>query len=87
MFKRIISPQDARENFYQQIKDVNENYSEIQIISEDNKNSAVLISKDNWMSIQNTLFLEQTGVLEEVRKREADDSGFTDVETIDWESL
>lgn len=73
----------ATENFFHLLKAVNEEHSEIQIISERNENDAVLISKKNWGSIQETLLLEQTGILEEVRKREADNSGFSDVDTID----
>lgn len=87
MSKTIMNPSNARKNFYQLLKDVNEDHSEIQIISERNENDAVLISKKDWDAMQETLILEQTGVLDEVRKREADDSGFTDIDSVDWDSL
>lgn len=87
MYKATINPSDAKKNFYQLLKNVNENHTVIHIISEGNENDAVLISKKDWNSIQETLLLEQTSVLEEVRKREADDSGLTDIEIIDWDSL
>lgn len=87
MFKMTFNPSNARKNFYQLLKDVNMNHTEIQIISERNENNAVLISLEDWKSIQETLLLEQTGVLDQVRKREKDESGFTNVEDIDWDSL
>lgn len=87
MPKTIMTQRDARENFYQLLEDVNQNHSEIHIISERNENDAVLISKKDWDSIQETLFLEQTGVLAIVRKREGDNSGYSDIDTMDWEAL
>lgn len=87
MANTTVNPSNARKNFYQLLKDVNQDHKEIQIISEVEENNAVLISLDDWQSIQETLMLEQTGVLDEVRKREKDDSGFTHVDDIDWDSL
>lgn len=87
MANTTVNPSNARKNFYQLLKDVNQDHKEIQIISEVAENNAVLISLDDWQSIQETLMLEQTGVLDEVRKREKDDSGFTNVDDIDWDSL
>lgn len=87
MANTTVNPSNARKNFYQLLKDVNQDHKEIQIISEVEENNAVLISLDDWQSIQETLMLEQTGVLDEVRKREKDDSGFTNVDDIDWDSL
>ena len=87
MSKAVMNSSKAKENFFQLLKAVNEEHSEIQIISERDENDAVLISKKNWDSIQENLLLEKTGILEEVRKREADNSGFSDVDTIDWDSL
>ena len=87
MSNTTFNPSNARKNFYQLLKDVNQDHKEIQIISEIEENNAVLISLDDWQSIQETLMLEQTGVLDEVRKREKDDSGFTNVDDIDWDNL
>lgn len=87
MANTTVNPSNARKNFYQLLKDVNQDHKEIQIISEIEENNAVLISLDDWQSIQETLMLEQTGVLDEVRKREKDDSGFTNVDDIDWDNL
>lgn len=87
MANTTVNPSNARKNFYQLLKDVNQDHKEIQIISEIEENNAVLISLEDWQSIQETLMLEQTGVLDEVRKREKDDSGFTNVDDIDWDML
>ena len=87
MSNTIFNPSNARKNFYQLLKNVNKDHKEIQIISEVSGNNAVLISLENWESIKETLLLEQTGVLDQVRKREKDDSGFTDIDEIDWDNL
>lgn len=87
MAKTTLNPSNARKNFYQLLKDINKDHKEIQIISESSENNAVLISLEDWQSIQETLMLEQTGVLDEVRRRDKDDSGFTKVDDIDWDKL
>lgn len=87
MSKTILNPSNARKNFYQLLKDVNNNHIEVQIISERNENNAVLISLDDWNAIQETLLLEQTGVLDQVRQRKKDETGFTDIDDIDWDNL
>ena len=87
MSKTIFNPSNARKNLYQLLKKVNKDHKEIQIISEVSGNNAVLISLEDWQSIQETLLLEQTGVLDQVRKREKDDSGFSNVDEIDWDEL
>lgn len=83
----IIDPSTAKEHFYNLLKDVNTNHKEVQIISDNKEYNAVLISLEYWRSVQETLMLEQTGVLDETRKREKDHSGFTDIDDIDWDSL
>ena len=87
MSKVTLNPSNARKNFYQLLKSVNNDHKEIQIISESSGNNAVLISLEDWQSIQETLLLEQTGVLDQVRKREKDSSGFTNVDEINWDKL
>ena len=84
MANTTMNPSTARKNFYQLLKEVNENHTEIEIIS---GNNAVLIGLEDWRAIQETLFLEQTGTLDKVRDREKDDSSFTNIDDIDWEAL
>lgn len=87
MAKIVINPSTAQKNFYKLLKEVNENHTEIEIISERSDNNAVLIGLDDWRAIQETLFLEQTGTLDVVKRCEKDESGFTDVDEIDWGRL
>lgn len=87
MTNTALNPSTARKNFYKLLKEVNENHTEIHIISDRSENNALLIGLDDWKAIQETLFLEQTGTLNTVRAREKDDSGFTDVDEIDWDNL
>ncbi len=46
MAKTVLNPSSARKNFYKLLKDVNENHTEIEIISERSENNAVLIGLD-----------------------------------------
>lgn len=70
MANTTMNPSTARKNFYQLLKEVNENHTEIEIISDRSGNNAVLIGLEDWRAIQETLFLEQTGTLDKVRDRE-----------------
>ena len=87
MSETTLNPSSARKKFYQLLKDVNRDHKEIQIISEVTGNNAVLISLEDWQSIKETLLLQQTGILDQVRKREKDDSGFINIDEIDWDKL
>lgn len=82
------TPTSARKNLFNIIKQVNRNHTPVHIEStKSNDEDAVLISKKDWEAIQETLYLESNGVGQVVRQREKDDSGFTDVDDIDWDSL
>lgn len=81
------SPTKARDNFYKIIKNVNKNHKEAYIVSDNPENNVVIIGADDWGSIQETLYLEQTGVMEVVRERMNDPQGFIDVDDIDWNKL
>lgn len=84
---KTVNPTTARKNFYQILKDVNQDQSEVEIISENKDNNAVIISRSNWEAIQETLYLQDKGVLDKVYERMNDDSGETDIDDIDWDSL
>ncbi|WP_125546809.1 type II toxin-antitoxin system Phd/YefM family antitoxin [Levilactobacillus lindianensis] len=84
------TPTNARKNFYGLIKDVNRQKKPIVIepANGNEKEAAVLISKRDWDSIQETIYLENVGVMDKVREREAnEEDGFEDVDHIDWDSL
>lgn len=84
MSKIILSSNDKNERFHQFLWNDNKNYKEIQTINED---YIGLIGLEDWQSIQETLLLEQMGVLDQVRKRSKDNSDFTNIDEIDWDSL
>ena len=54
----VINVTNARQNLYQLISDVNFNSEPITIINAKGKN-AVLISEDDWKSIEETIYLNQ----------------------------
>ncbi|MDK6864014.1 MULTISPECIES: type II toxin-antitoxin system Phd/YefM family antitoxin [Nosocomiicoccus] len=83
----IITPTKARENFYNILKEVNESHSPIVISGSKSNSEAVLISKEDWDSINETLYLENNGVLNVVRERMEDNSGWTDIDDINWDEL
>ena len=83
----IITPTNARKNLYNLIKKVNLDHTPVAISSSKKEEDAVLISKSDWDAIQETMYLENNGVGDVVRQREKDDSGFTDIDEIDWDKL
>ena len=54
----VINATNARKNLYQLINDVNVNAQTVTIINNNGKN-AVLISEDEWKSIEETIYLNQ----------------------------
>lgn len=63
-----ISATKARENIYQLIADVNENSEPITITNNKGKN-AVLVSEEDWKSIEETLYLSSVpGMAESIIK-------------------
>jgi prevent-host-death family protein len=87
MAETILNSKDAKKKFYQLLEDVNKEHKEIQIVDEATGNNAVLISLEYWQSIKETLLIEQTGILDRVRNRENDDSGFTNIDEVDWNKI
>lgn len=81
------TPTNARKNLYGIIKDVSTNKTVVEIVPSSGDGGVAVISLTDWSAIEETLFLEQSGVMDRVRKREKDDTGFTDVDDLDWESL
>ncbi|WP_295730241.1 type II toxin-antitoxin system Phd/YefM family antitoxin [uncultured Limosilactobacillus sp.] len=82
----VFTPTNARKNLYNLLKQVNDTHVPVTISSSKNED-AVLISKADWDSLQETMYLENAGVGKIVRKREKDNSGFTNIDEIDWDKL
>ncbi|UXR78120.1 MULTISPECIES: type II toxin-antitoxin system Phd/YefM family antitoxin [unclassified Staphylococcus] len=84
---KIITPTNARKELYNLLRSVNTNNEPIIINGKNEESDAVLLSLKDWNSIQETLYLESVGVMDKVREREMDESGFIDVDDIDWDNL
>lgn len=83
----IKIPTNARKEFYELFKQVNDNHEPVIISGSKSENNAVIVSQKGWNSIQETLFLESTGTMDKVREREKDDSGYTNIDDLDWDNL
>jgi len=83
----IKTPTNARKEFYELLKQVNDSHEPVIISSSKSENNAVIISQKDWDSIQETLYLESTGTMDKVREREKDNSGYTNIDDIDWDNL
>ena len=83
----IKTPTNARKEFYELLKQVNDSHEPVIISSSKSENNAVIISQKDWDSIQETLYLESTGTMDAVREREKDNSGYTNIDDLDWDSL
>ncbi|MEB8103803.1 MULTISPECIES: type II toxin-antitoxin system Phd/YefM family antitoxin [Staphylococcus] len=83
----IKTPTNARKEFYELLKQVNDSHEPVIINSSKSENNAVIISQKDWDSIQETLYLETTGTMDKVREREKDNSGYTNVDDLDWDNL
>ena len=81
------TPTNARKNFFGIIKDVAENRSVIEIVPSSGDGGVAMVPLADWSSIKETLFLEQSGTLKKARERRADDSGFTDIDDLDWDNI
>ena len=83
----IKTPTNARKEFYELLKQVDDSHEPVIISSSKSENNAVIISQKDWDSIQETLYLESTGTMDKVRERENDSSGFTDIDDLDWDNI
>lgn len=84
----VYNPTNARKDLYRLLKDVNESHTPVTIQSQvKNGDAAVLVGAEDWRAIQETLFLAQHSVDKVIKERELDNSGWTDVDDIDWDQL
>ena len=83
----VYTPSKARANLFGIIKQVTEQQAPVLISPADGSEGVVVVSEADWRSIEETMYLETTGTLAKVRQREADDSGVTNVDDIDWDAL
>lgn len=82
----VINPTSARKNFYNIIKDVVDHNQPIEISNlKQGNESVVMVSKNDWESIQETLYLQQAGVLDNIKKYEDEET--EDLGEINWDTL
>jgi antitoxin YefM len=75
----ILSASEARANLFKLLEQVNKENKPCIITSR--KGDGVLISKDDWESIQETLYLQSVPQLvESIRQAEADDEWVSEAE-------
>ena len=69
-----INITNARQNLFQLVADVNVGFNPITIVNNKGKN-AVLISEDEWKSIEETLFLSSIpGYVDDIKKIDAEEN-------------
>ncbi len=78
----IHSASQARANLFKLLEQVNQESEPCIITSR--KGDGVLISKDDWESIQETLYLQSIpGLVESIKQAEADDQWASEAEFMD----
>ncbi|KKK33876.1 hypothetical protein WN59_09695 [Salinicoccus sediminis] len=82
---RKLSREEAEADFDSLIRYVNEEEAPVYIGESDA--GAVMVSQEYWQGLGETLLLERSGVMQKVREREADGSGFSDIGDLDWSSI
>lgn len=81
-----VTPTNARKNLYNIIKQVASSSVPMEITStKDENESVVMISKNDWNAIQETLYLQNTGVLERIHRFEDEETEV--LGAIDWDTL
>lgn len=83
----VVTLENAKDDLYNLIQKVNEHNNPVIIKDNQSGKNAVLISEDDWIKIQETLSGSTQKLLDKVREREKDNSGFTNVDDIDWDNL
>ena len=79
-----LSVQEAIDNLYQLIDEVSEHHKPVAISSK--RNGAVLVSKEDWEAIQETLYLTSIpGMTKSIQEAAAEPiEACTPLEDIDW---
>lgn len=83
---KTITPTSARKDLYSLIKDVVSTSEPVEIINIKQENeSVVMVSKADWDAIQETLYLQQVGVIDQIKKYKNEES--VDLGEIDWDTM
>ncbi|CAM3117807.1 type II toxin-antitoxin system Phd/YefM family antitoxin [Lactiplantibacillus plajomi] len=85
--QKSYTPTSARNKLYGLLKQVAEEHKPVVIQQKDETLDTVIVPKDDWDAIQETLYLSETGTLAKVAEREKDDMAAMNVDDIDWDQL
>lgn len=81
----VITPTNARKNLYKIIKHVVADSQPVEIANTKEQESVIMISKSDWNSLQETLNLQNVGVLDRIKHFENEES--EDLGEIDWDTM
>lgn len=81
----VITPTNARKNLYGIIKHVVSDSQPVEIASTKEGENVVMISKSDWNSLQETIYLQNTGVLGRIKHFENEES--EDLGEIYWDTI
>jgi len=80
-----ITPVNARKNFYKLLNRVSQESTPIEITNAKYGESAVLMNKKDWDAMQETLYLQNTGVLNRIEQVEDEET--EELGEVDWDTL
>ncbi|MGX7032566.1 prevent-host-death protein [Pediococcus argentinicus] len=69
------------------MQEIDKQKAPVKLVPRDQKKGYVLMDENDYDSIMETIYLYDTGTLNKVEDRRRDDSGTTNVDDIDWDSL
>ena len=81
----VITPTNARKNLYGIIKHVVSDSQPVEIASTKEEESVIMISKSDWNSLQETIYLQNAGVLDRIKHFDNEES--EDLGEIDWDTM
>lgn len=81
----VITPTNARKNLYGLIKHVVMDNQPVEITNTKDNESVVIVSKSDWNALQETLYLQNAGVLDRIQHYEKEES--EDLGVIDWDTM
>ncbi|MBU9790245.1 type II toxin-antitoxin system Phd/YefM family antitoxin [Lentilactobacillus sp. IMAU92037] len=86
---KSYSPTNARKNFYKILDDVNTKREPIAItpVNGTEERAVVVVSKRDWDSMIETIYLAGMGEFSKAQERAMDHSGATDINNVDWDKL
>lgn len=80
----VLSPTKARKEFFKLLEKVSSSHKPVHIHG---KNDVIMIDKNDWDAVMETMYLYETGVAEKIKEREKAGEFEVLEEEIDWDSL